>query len=42
MNQLVAAVLYIGFFGLIAFTVWFTGSAWALLALILTPSYTSK
>jgi hypothetical protein len=38
-HLLFATVVYGGFFGLIGFTVWFTGSAWALWALLLMPEW---
>lgn len=32
-------LMYLGFFGLIGFVCWITGSPWPLVALLLTPSY---
>lgn len=42
MHSFSAALIYLGFFALIGFTIYFTESAWPLIALILTPSYTNK
>lgn len=39
--MVVGTALYLGFFGLIGLTVWVTGSAWPLLALVFTPGYKS-
>lgn len=35
-------LLYLGFLSLVAWAVWFTGSAWCLWALLLTPSMRYK
>ena len=39
MNYLYVALIYLGFFSLIAFATYFTGSAWCLLALLCTPAW---
>lgn len=39
---LFAAIIYICFFGLIAFAVWYTHSAYCLWALLLLPSLKAK
>lgn len=38
MEELAAALIYLGFFALIGFAVWLTTSAWPLWALLLTPT----
>lgn len=40
-DYVLVGVLYLGFLSLVGFTVWFTGSAWALWALLLSPGFTS-
>ena len=42
MKYLAMALIYIAFFSLIGAAVWFTGSAWCLWALVLTPSMTDR
>ncbi len=39
MRHISVALIYMAFFGLIGATVWLTGSALPLWALLLTPSY---
>lgn len=39
---ILAAIIYTGFFGAILGTVIYTGSAWCLWALVLTPSISIK
>jgi len=38
MANLAAALIYLGFFGLIGFTIWFSGSLLPLWALLLAPA----
>ena len=42
MKYIVTVVMYSGFFGLIAFTVYYTHSGWGLWALLLFPTWKSK
>jgi len=42
MKYLAVALMYLGFFGLIALAVYWSGTAWALLALTFTPSWKSR
>ena len=37
-NYILAALIYGGFFGVIGFAMWISGTAWPLFALLLTPS----
>ena len=38
MSKLTIAVVMLGFYSMICFAVWYTHTAWALFALMLTPS----
>ena len=42
MKMFSVALIFLGFFALIGFAVWFTGSAMPLWALLLAPEYRSK
>lgn len=42
MRYIGIALVYIAFFAMIAYTVYFTRSAWPLIALVCMPSFTEK
>lgn len=41
-DNIAAALIFLGFFSLIGFSIWAVGNAWPLLALVLAPTINSR